>query len=165
VGAAATALVASALMVLAPVVVAAVISKYTGGDLQEVMAGKLNDLTVELAREVLQIETLTVLMAVTAAEAALLSDKDLLEMISKAVTGVSAAALAILLAELINRYPGCVAAVSTFKTATSAMNRAKNPNNQTLYGNTKRWLKIIADTHAAADQSFKDLQTCMRGHP
>ena len=111
--------------VLLPIAAAAILSEITGGSLSDVFGRHLVDSLTELARDLLELNVASTILAITAAEAAALSLKDLWSKLVEAANASAIAALAILTAELIRRFPACAGTITAFLDAAKLLQRPK----------------------------------------
>lgn len=144
------------LYVASAVFIAVAIGQYTGGSMREVVGRTLGDAVQALARDLLQINALTTLMAITAEEAAKLSTKELYEILLKAAN-VFQASLGIVIAELVKRFPECAMKLQAFKTASFKANRAKT--NPGLGG-----LRFLPKFVAEQMEAYKQVYECLLSH-
>jgi hypothetical protein len=153
------------LPIVAAFLVSEAISKATGGTLQDSATRSLTDAVNKLARDLLELGTVSTVMALTAAEAARLPTDELLKKLIKAanIRGLAARAaistVQIIIAELMTRLPECVAAIVQVRDTIVKLNRFKG--NPSLLG--PRGLVIIAATQKALVEALDALQDCIEG--
>jgi hypothetical protein len=141
--------------ILLPLAAAVMISELTGGSIQGNMARKLTDAVEAFARDLLELNALSLVIALTAAEAAKLGTVDLLDRLLKAVGNVLT--IANILAELIKRYPGCAPLINNFKDAARKFNQRKS--NPTLGGSRNH--KLILEALDAMNAAYQDMLDCI----
>ena len=145
-------------MVLLPIAAALLISEITGGSIQQVAGRNLMNAANALMRDLLELGTLAVLMAITAEEAARLSTDELLKQLLKAVGGAKTlAAEQILLAELIKRFPKCLGAITGLKQASLRLRSVRASFVQGRYGE----LMMLGRAQAAAVKAGEALKACI----
>ena len=147
-------------LILLPIATAVILSELTGGSIHEVAGRKLIEATNVLIRDVLELGTLSVLMAITAEEAAKLTNEELIQLLQKAANGAKVVgALGILVAELINRFPKCVTAITAFKGAALRLGAVKAALVAGRYGEQMKWVRAQTSMVAAWSQVLE----CING--
>jgi len=142
--------------ILLPIAIAVWVSEITGGSIQDIAARKLIDAATELTRDLLELGELSVVMALTAGEAELLSTQDLLEKLSAAASKLQSAAMAIIIAVLIKRYPGCIDAINQLAKALRKRNELKA--NWVTQG--KRLAKNLLAAAEAIEEATEAVKSC-----
>jgi hypothetical protein len=132
------------------------VSDITGGSIQDIAARKLIDAATELTRDLLELGELSVIMALTAAEAEALSTEELLEKLIVAAGAVQAAAMAIILEVLIKRYPGCIDAIKRYREAVVRLNMLKRGSG---IGGTGR--NLVPGGIGAVKRALDALRSCV----
>jgi hypothetical protein len=151
--------------ILLPIVAAFLVTQATGGTLQDSATRSLTDAVNKLTRDLLELGTVSTVMALTAAEAARLPTDELLKKLIKAANISQLAARAaisvvqIIIAELMTRFPECVGAIVQVRDAIIKLNRYKG--NPSLLG--PRGLVIVADAQRALREALGALEDCIVG--
>jgi len=150
--------------ILLPIAIAVLVSQATGGSLQDSAARHLTDAANDLARDLLELGTVSTVMAITAGEAAALSPEELLEKLIEAakITDLaltaSVTAIQIIVAELIKRFPACAVAIMRVKDAIFKLNRLKR--NPSLSGVS---LKGVQDAIREFRKALRAMRDCVEG--
>lgn len=148
-GEAAAAVLGEVALVLAAALYFSQLTDGTGPVTPEGYARSLKTMVNLLVNDLLELETLTTLLAITAAEAAALSTQELLARLIRAINSLAGSAMDILFAELMRRFPGCIAAITRAQSKSKErFRKQKNPSLRAPRW-TEEWLRLTADINTA----------------
>jgi hypothetical protein len=146
--------------VLLPIAAAAILAGVTGGTLSNVFGRHLVDTLTALARDLVELDVASTILAITAAEAAVLSLHDLWTKLMQAAVAGSIGALTILTAELIRRFPACVGVITAFRDAVKSVQRLRG--NKTFSTGTAGQRKLFNALKAQSEAALA-MRKCISG--
>jgi hypothetical protein len=147
--------------ILLPIAIAVVISEITGGSLQDNMGRKLFEAVKNLQRDLLELAAITQVLAITAEAAAKMLTDELVRALVNAIQVFQLTAVAVLLAELARRFPGCIVAINAVKGLSTQLHRVKTNPSYFGSGVIEKLRQLTVDLN----QALLDLRACVAYRP
>ena len=130
-----------------------------GGSPRAEIAGKLVDAVAAFGREILALDAITTVLMITAAEIAELATEEILDLLIAATKVLRLATVALLLEELLRRFPGCVHEINTLSALANLLHRMRaNPSH---FGSGI--FKKLREVRQQLVEAGKALEDCIRG--
>jgi len=129
-----------------------------GGSPRAEIARKLVEAVNALGREILALDAMTTVLMLTAAEIAKMTLDELLQHLDAAIRISRLATVALILEELLKRFPACANAINTLRDLVTRLHRLKT--NPITLKPSRRQLEKLADEIIEAS---KALESCILG--